>query len=314
MAVTLAESAKLSTNQLRAGVIETIVQEFNPLSELRFEDVQGNAYAYNTEGTLPGVAFRGVNQGYAESTGTVNDRTESLTMFGGDADVDRFIEVTRGNLVGQRATQTALKSKALALGFADAFINGDKSANANAFDGLKTRLTGAQVISAGTNGLAIVGADDAARHTFLDKLDELLAAVPGGADALIMNSGVKAKIKSAARRIGGWDSTRAEFGMTIDTYNGVRLYDAGVNPAGVPIIPQTEVQGTATNASSIYAVKWAGGENDTGVLGLWSPGGVMVDDLGMLQEKPVYRTRIELYSSIAVFGRGAARLTGVLNA
>ena len=43
-------------------------------------------------------------------------------------------------------------------------------------------------------------------------------------------------------------------------------------------------------------------------------GGVMVDDLGLLQDKPVYRTRIELYAGLAVFsGKAAARLQGVLN-
>lgn len=313
MAVTLAESAKLSQNQLQRGVIETFVQEFNPLSELRFEDVTGNAFAYNEEGTLPGVAFRDVNQAYSESTGTVNDKVERLRIFGGDADVDRFIEQTRGNLTGQRATQTALKTKALALGFADAFINGDSSANPLSFDGLKTRLTGSQVIAAGENGLPIIGASDDDRQTFFDALDALIAAVQGGADALLMNQQIKGKIKSAARRLGGWEMGRDEFGIPIETYNGVRLYDAGVNPAGAPIIPQTETQGTATDASSIYAVKWSDGEGDPGVAGLWN-GGVMVDDLGLLQEKPVYRTRIELYASIAVFGKGAARLTGVRNA
>jgi hypothetical protein len=40
----------------------------------------------------------------------------------------------------------------------------------------------------------------------------------------------------------------------------------------------------------------------------------MVDDLGMLQTQPVFRTRIEFYCGLAIFGLGAARLTGVLAA
>ena len=39
---------------------------------------------------------------------------------------------------------------------------------------------------------------------------------------------------------------------------------------------------------------------------------VQVDDLGQLQEKPAYRTRIEFYTGLALFGgKAAARLRGV---
>ena len=40
-----------------------------------------------------------------------------------------------------------------------------------------------------------------------------------------------------------------------------------------------------------------------------------LSDLGELQEKPAYRTRIEFYTGMAVFGgKAAARIRGVLNA
>jgi hypothetical protein len=53
---------------------------------------------------------------------------------------------------------------------------------------------------------------------------------------------------------------------------------------------------------------------DGGVTGLWN-GGVQVRDLGEVTDKPVYRTRIELYGGVALFsGMAAARLQGVLNA
>lgn len=312
MAQTLAQAALLSQNDLQRGVIETFVIESVVLDRIPLMPIQGNAYAYNEEAALPGVAFRAVNEEYTESTGTVNQKTESLVILGGDADVDRFIVQTRGNLNDQRAVQTRMKIKAATYKYQDAFINGDTAVDANSFDGLKKRLTGAQVISAGTNGLAIVGADDAARHAFLDKLDELIAAVPGGPDALYMNRSVLSKIKSSARRLTIYDQTTDSFGKTIATYNGIPLLDIGNKADGSLIIPQTETQGTSSVASSIYAVRFGEDETDQGVTGL-SNGGIMVDDLGMLQTKPVYRTRIEFYCGLAVFGgKAAARLTGVL--
>jgi hypothetical protein len=60
-------------------------------------------------------------------------------------------------------------------------------------------------------------------------------------------------------------------------------------------------------------VKYGESEAENAVTGLTN-GGVMVDDLGLLQSQPVYRTRVEFYCGLAVFGgKGAARLTGILN-
>src|SRR5688572_17999449 len=177
MALTLAQAALLSQNDLQRGVLETFVIEGAVLDRIPMLEIEGNAYAYNEEATLPGVEFRAVNAAYAESTGTVNQKTEALVILGGDADVDTFIVQTRGNLNDQRATQTRMKVKSATYKYQDAFINGDVAVDANSFDGLKKRLTGAQIIDAATNGLPILGADDNARHAFLDKLDEAIAAV-----------------------------------------------------------------------------------------------------------------------------------------
>jgi len=103
-------------------------------------------------------------------------------------------------------------------------------------------------------------------------------------------------------------------GKRIVTWNGIPVLDPGQTAEGVDILPQTETEGSAENASSIYAVKFGQAEGDQGVTGLTN-GGVQVYDLGELQEKPVYRTRLEFYCGLAVFsGRAAARLTGVLAA
>lgn len=311
MAVTLAEAALLSTDDLQRGVIETFVQESSILDRIPLMDIEGNAYAYNEEATLPGVAFRSVNEAYTESTGTVNQKSESLVILGGDADVDRFIVQTRGNLNDQRATQTRMKVKAASYKYQDTFINGDVAVDPKSFDGLKKRLTGAQVLDAATNGMGPVTAG----HDFFDALDALIAQVNGEVDALYANKAIIGKIWSSARRLGGADFLNEELsGKRIRTYNGIPLLDVGATAAGADIIPQTETQGTAADASSIYAVNFGEDEGDQGVTGLTN-GGVQVDDLGQLQEKPAYRTRIEFYCGLGVFGgKAAARLRGVLNA
>lgn len=317
-ALTLTEAAKLSQNDLQRGVIETFVITSPVLDRLPLLPIEGNAYAYNEEATLPGVEFRAVNAAYSESTGAFNQKTESLVILGGDADVDRFLAQTRGNLNDQRAAQTAMKVKAATYKFQDAFINGDTAVDANSFDGLKKRLTGSQLLSTATNGLPVLGADDNARHAFLDQLDALIAAVPGinGQNgALYMNANVLSKIQSAARRLTIFDQGIDTFGRKVAFYNGIPLLDIGTNAAGTNIIPQTETQGTAVGTStSIYAVKYGADESDRAVTGLTN-GGVQVRDLGEIDAKPVFRTRIEFYCGLGLFGaKAAARLQGVLNA
>ncbi|MEJ2886162.1 major capsid protein [Actinomycetospora aeridis] len=312
MALTLSESAVLSQTTLARGVQETFVQESVVLDRLPLMTIQGNSFTYTKESTLPGVAFRGVNEAYTESTGTFVQASESLVILGGDADVDRFIVQTRGNLNDQRALQTRAKIKSASYKFQNEFINGDITVDTKGFDGLKKRLAGGQVIDAATNGLGPV----AGGHDFFDKLDELFGAVQGGPDVAYANSAIIAKILSAGRRLGGADIVNADAGgKRAVTWNGVPILDLGTTAAGTAIIPRTETQGTASGvASSIYAVKFGQDEADQAVTGLTN-GGVQAYDLGEVSDKPVYRTRLEFYCGLATFGgKAAARLRGVLNA
>lgn len=314
MALTLAQAATLSQDQLQKGVLEIFVQESPIFDRLPLMPIDGNAYAYNTELTLPGVAFRSVNEAYTESTGTFNQLFEKLVILGGDSDVDRFIQQTRSNVNNQRAEQDKLKVKAMSYKFQDAFFNGDITVDPKGFDGIKKRLTGAQVIDTATNGAPVLGNGGTDSHSFFDKLDELLAACPN-ADAIYANRGVRAKMLSAGRRIGGFDQFREDAtGKRVVAWNGIPILDPGLNLAGTSILPQTETVGSASDTSSIYAVRFGGSEGDQSVTGLTN-GGVMVDDLGQLQEKPALRTRIEFYCGLALFGgTAAARLRGVKNA
>lgn len=319
MALLLADAANLTQNDLQKGVIQTFILQSVVLDRIPLLPIEGNAYAYNAEASLPGVEFRAVNSAYSESTGTFNQRTEQLVILGGDADVDKFIQQTRSNINDQRQAQTTMKIKAAVFKYQDGFINGDSSVDPNSFDGLKKRLTGTQVIGAvasggGLNGAPIIGDGSAPiLHNFFDQVDLMLSMVLGGpVDALYMNSMVRVKFRSAARRTNSWVQLRDDFGRPIDTYNGTPLLDIGRKGDGTFIIPQTETYGSSGVASSIYAIRYGQDESDQAVTGLTN-GGIMVEDLGELQVKPALRTRIEFYTGLAVFGRGAARLAGVLN-
>lgn len=317
--LTLAESAKLKQDPLERGVLETFVQESRFMDLVPFKEIQGSGLKYNEEATLPGVEYRAVNTAYSESTGTVNPKTEGIIIAGGEADVDTFIVKTEGNLNNSRALQERGKIKAIAYQFQNSFINGDVAVDANSFDGLKKRIVGGQVLDPAGTGINILGTTDATRHDFLDFLDALLALVPGIDEQnglILMNSFLKSKFLSSTRRLTIVTTDREDLGKIVDRYRGIRIVDPGLKADGTMILPQTEPDNTGTpvnNTSSIYAVRFGRDIPDQAVTGLTN-GGVQVEDLGKLQSKPAWRTRIEFFHGLAVFGgKAAARARRVYN-
>lgn len=313
MAMTLAEATVVTQNPRLPGVVN-VLNTSNILNRVPFEPIAGRAYSYDSEATLPAAAFRAVNAGYTESTGTFVNATESLVILGGDYAVDRFLEQTSaGSVASLVAAQRDMKARSIAAKFADTFINGSTGVDANSFNGLKSRLTGSQVVSSGTNGAAM-NTDAATRTAFLDKLDALLAACPG-ADVIYTNASVLAMIRTVFRNVtinNFTVDTLTGRAVQVPTWQGVPILDAGLKADQSAIIPQTETQGSSSVASSMYAVNFGASLNETGVVGITN-GGLQVDPVRQLETKPTLLGRIELYCGIALIGaQPAARLSGVL--
>lgn len=302
MALTLTEASKLSQDTLQRGVIETFARTSSVLEMLPYMDVAGNAYAYNQEGALPGIGFRDVNEGYTASEGVVNPASERLYIAGGDVDVDRFLVQTRGNINDIRAIHTEMKAKALSLAITNQIFNGDQATDPKGFDGLKKRLSGKQVIDAGVDGAPLT----------ITMLDELIDAVEGEPDALFCSKAMRREIKRVIQGHNGYSESQYDaFGRPVVTYGGIPVRVIETDNLGNEILGFNETQGTATNAGSIYALKFGAEQYVSGL----QNGGVSVRDLGELDEKPIYRTRIEWYTGLAVFHpRAAARLRGVVKA
>ncbi|MEV0438066.1 hypothetical protein AB0I84_16915 [Streptomyces spectabilis] len=119
---------------------------------------------------------------------------------------------------------------------------------------------------------------------------------------------------SGFRRLGGGELLPAEIaGKRTVAWNGIPLLDAGQKLDGADVLPLTTGTG-GKQTGDIYAVRFGSSEADAAVSGLTN-GGIQVTDLGESHDKPVYRTRIDFYRGLALFGgKAAARLTGVLNA
>jgi HK97 family phage major capsid protein len=297
VALTLAESAKLATDMVLAGVIETIVKEEHVLDELPFIEVVGNNFVYNRLNTEPGISFFNVGDSWTESTPDFTQVSVPLKILGGDADVDNFIQTTRVNVQDVEAAVIQQKAKALARKWADTFINGDIAVDSKSFDGIDKICAGlpaGQTVSMGTNGATLS----------LAKLDELIDAVKTKNIALVMSRRSRRSLQGLVRTSGAvLESRPGAFLEWVQMYNGVPVF---IND----FISDAKTVGSSTDCSTIYCLSM--GEADQGVVGLTAQGGVQVDRIGELESKDATRHRVKWYSAIAVLSAlSLARLIGV---
>ena len=304
MALTLNEAAKLSTNMLLQGVVETIIKDSPVLQRLPFIEIVGNGLTYNQEKTLPQIDFYDVGDTWVESTPTFEQKTTTLKIMGGDADVDNFLKATRSNLQDLEAAVIELKAKALKDKFEETFIYGDSATNSKQFDGLRklidTTTVSDQVIAMGDTGATLT----------LNKLDELIDAVKGGKpEMLLMSRRSRRKINALVRASGSMMvAERDEFGNFIDLWDGI--------PVGVSdwildthtLASGLETGTTGDTCSTIYAIQFGEGA----FCGLTSPGHLQMEPVGSLETKDATRTRIKWYVSLALFSSiKAAALIGI---
>lgn len=295
--LTITEWAKLNPTPLQSGVVEIFAAENPVLAALPFQNIAGNAFTYNVESALPGIAFRGFNEAYVESTGIINPMTETLTIIGGDSDYD-VAQIAMGTGDNDsRAVHDALKAKALTLAWLKTFFDGDTAANAKEFDGLNKRLTGDQVIAAGANGAPLD----------LDMLDKLVDAVRGTPSVLLMNKAMRRAVIKLARGSSVLSVGPDLFGREVTSYSGVPMAVVEEDATGTDILGFDEAQGTDNATASIYAVKF-GPDALHGI----QTAPISARDLGEIDAKPAYRTRIEWYSGLVIkHPRSVARLKGL---
>jgi len=296
------EAEHLSNNQLIAGVIDEIIDRDDLFAILPFVKTEGKAYVYNREDSLGGVDWLDPNDPINESAATFTEHVAKLRILAGDVDIDKFLAQTMSDTNDQMAIQIAKKAKVIGRAFHQALATGDSTANPKQFDGLAkiaSTLGATQQVSAGTNGNALT----------LTMLDELVDAVPNGADVIVMRRGTIRAYRALLRATYGTDAVMQQlenFGRPMLTHNGIPII---MNE----FLAGNEVKGSNANTASVYALRL--NEMD-GLHGLYGGdnAGIVVENIGTVQNKDATRIRLKWYSGLALKStRSVARLSGVTN-
>ena len=319
MAWTLAEFSKIETDPLRKSIMDTLLMNTPVMELIPWETIGALSTNIIRIQDLPSVGYRRINGSFGESTGHLEQKAETISILGGNIDTDKAIARAKNTVADARAIQQVMKLKSIAYHFNNRLINGSVVVDADAgdnpgFEGLKVRVndlydegyTG-QKISAGD---IFVLADAANQNTFLDKLDELMYAIDGHQpDFLFMNHKTLLAVRSTLRRLQVLTTSVDMFDRRVDMYQSARLIDIGTTAdQSTEIILNTESTvgaDTGGTASSIYAVKFGIGDLMWGI----EEYPMEVEDLGLLQALPLYRTTIDWPLGLAVANpRAIARL------
>lgn len=302
--VTLAESAKLTQNQLHAGIIETIV-EVNPIYEfLPFQDISGNAIAYNRENALGDVQFLGVDGTItAKNPATFTQATSTLTTLIGDAEVNGLIQATRSDTQDQTAVQIASKAKSIGRSYQQNMIIGDGAANT--FPGLLTLIPAGQTMPNATNGQALT-------FDILDALIDQVKDKDGMVDYLMMPARTIRAYLALLRTVGGatiGDIVSLPSGRKIPVYRDIPVFRND-------FIPTNQVRGGSTQCTTIFAGTFDDGSQTHGIAGLTATGsaGIRVVKVGESETKDNSITRVKMYCGMALFSElGIAMQQGITN-
>lgn len=317
MAATLADYMVASTDPFEKEVVKRFRLTSDLVDLMVWKRVPGLVYRYRVEDVAPGVSWRDVNEAYPESTGVISPRSENIMIAGGDVFIDRALlknERRGGDAFDFQASQYDMKARSLAREIERAILEGDDLVDPSEMMGLRRRLTGSQVILAGTGGAALT----------LTLMDSLLDAVDMslGNVHVFMSKRDRRTLTNLVNTIGGSVNITYrsinDTGKVIEAYYGVPIHVVEDAWDASTLLGKDEDPGDGTqDTSSIYALAIGDEMGVCGLMGNSEGDGsplVEVYEVGETTSGPPgIMGRIETYPGLMMTSpRAAARLRGIL--
>lgn len=298
--ILLAEAKKLGLDDLSAGVAETVATADEFTRILPFNLTQGNAYAFNREGTPGNVASLAVGGSTSgvKTQVTFGQKSMPLTSIIGDAEVNGLIMAQGvGTTVGADPVSAAIASKAKQVNreYMRQVAVGNSASPGNSVSGVANtgEFDGIETLFASDADFAAQSLDKADAALTLDMLDELLHKVLKGEPSWIMSTGAGIrKIKALIRALGGiaWMDVA---GRNVMAYDGIQLIRNDFLTA--------DTSATAGVQVDVYAGSFDDGTRTGGASGVIpTVGGVQVQEVGPAEAGDYNIWRVKMYGAFAI--------------
>lgn len=306
---TLAEAKKLINNQIVQGVVEDIIS-INPIySLLPFTDYTGQAILVNREDALGDAAFYAVDATItSKNPASFAQVPYSSTKIIGDVEMDGLVQATSSSAgTNQLAVEISSKAKKIGRLFQEGMATGNGTNPA--MYSLHSLCDPAQYTAA--------SAGQALSFELLDSLLDLVKAKDGQVDWIMMAPRTMRSYKALLRALGG---TPGDWVVNLDDGRKTISYE------GIPIFKNEYLSVTETangaaltggNLASVYAGCFDDGTRLVGISGIYpagTPAGVVVEQVGLAENKDSRIVRVKQYANFVNFNRrGLARLTSISN-
>jgi hypothetical protein len=303
MALTLSEGNKYSATTLAGYVIDRLAKSDPILQVLPFVDIPGNSLTYNTITTRsPSANFYNVGDTWVEGTPTITQATATLTILGGDADIDNFLKATRSNILDLRGEILNDKIKSVKEKFLDSFYYG--SGTAPEFTGLQGLLTSS------TYNTVSLGSSTTGAVLSIVKLQSAIDLIANDwqPSMMVMTKTMRRYINVYLDSIGDkFTEVRDNFGKMIEYFRGIQLVTSDHIANVESISGGVYSASTGGACSSIFILTF----DPKAVCGLQSPAGIQTVQLGDLETKDAERVRIRWYCGLKLEDlRSCAKVDG----
>ena len=292
MSVLKVLAGRLSAETTERAVIEYMSDKDELFALLPFTKSQTNIYSWYRTGNVPTAS---VVDPYGtipeiDTSGTVMQNR--VSMIAADVVVYNFEATAVEQLVDRVIEKTLAASEAITRAFKRLFITGN-SANPNEFDGLDRFVDASMIVDAGSNGAPIS----------FQLLDQLLEKFPAGAEptAIIVHPRTYLSIKALLRTlyVNPEQVMLPNFGRPVMAYNGI------------PIL-RNEYIPITNNLTSVYAVRL--GQTATHGVYMGDNAGVVIEEVGKVQDKDARKWRLKWYVSMASKNKwDVAKITKINN-
>jgi len=306
--ITLAEAKKLVRDDLKAGVIQNII-DVNPFNAVvPYTGYEGQGMIDNYEATLGDTQFLAIDGTItAKAAGTRTQQTYQATTIIGDAEVNGLLDVSSTG-VDLMALEVAGKAKDLGRKFQNGMVNGT-GAGAD-MNSMHTLCDASQYTTASV-GQALS----------FDLLDELLMLVTlDTPDFIVMPKRTFASFRKLYRAASMVmpDYLRDQFGkqagLSVMEYLGIPVFRNDWMS-----ITETANGAALTGGAlaSVFAGCFDDGTAKKGIAAIHpiaAPAGVAIEHIGAAELKDNQIVRVKQYVNLANFGiKGLARLPSINN-
>lgn len=297
-----------------AQLLAVIMQNVPLLQYLQFKPDPSTHFVGADKSTFTGSAARAVNATIQRDAQAPVLTARSLALYGREISVDDVYKMDAN--VGlspeglKMLADRQLKSLAAKLGVeieTEMFTGSDAS---NRMLGLgifvKDAAAGGQTAALGftTAELASMNTQvslqlntSANQDAFIETLEKEIAKVPG-ANLIVCNPNLKARLSTVARRLGAAGETINSFGQPTQTFNGLPIV-----PVSLTTITQTESDGTNSDCTSLYVLR---ATEDLGVA-YSTNSGFYFTDFDLSEVRPNGIARLQFFLNLTVERTDAMR-------